>query len=134
MRTASMSRRASGSRMAARYRENRRNRTGYRFWVSGLASPFVTFGERAAEFLEAVALGEAGKIQGVMNAAFGELYAPGGGEAPAWAEVAKLRAPYRYGDLPTGVITITSGVDVQKNRLIYVVRGWGARGTSWLLE
>src|SRR3954449_7150180 len=32
------------------------------------------------------------------------------------------------------VILITAGVDVQKNRLEYVVRGWGARATSWLLE
>jgi phage terminase large subunit GpA-like protein len=26
------------------------------------------------------------------------------------------------------------GVDVQKNRLIYAIRGWGARATSWLIN
>src|SRR6185369_17117890 len=104
------------------------------FWISGLASPFVTFGERAEEYLTAVRSGDPSEIKAKVNAAFGELYAPGGGDAPAWTEVAKLRAPYVMGDLPTGVVLITCGVDVQKNRLIYVVRGWGARATSWLLE
>lgn len=99
-----------------------------------MASPFVTFGERAEEYLAAVRSGDPAEIKAKINAAFGELYAPGGGDAPAWTEVAKLKAPYRYGDLPTGVVLITCGVDVQKNRLVFVVRGWGARATSWLLD
>lgn len=94
----------------------------------------MTFGERAQEYLTAVRSGDPGEIKAKINAAFGELYAPGGGDAPAWTEVAKLRMPYSYGELPIGVVLITMGVDVQKNRLVYVVRGWGARATSWLLE
>jgi phage terminase large subunit GpA-like protein len=35
--------------------------------------------------------------------------------------------------VPEGVLFITAGIDVQKNRLIYVVRGWGARQESWLI-
>ena len=57
------------------------------FWVSGLASPFVSFGERICVYLEAVAMGDQAEIQQSINAGFGELYTPGGGEVPEWAEI-----------------------------------------------
>ena len=103
------------------------------FWASGLASPFKTFGERAEAFLTAVQSGEREKVQTAINAGFGELWAPGGGDVPEAAEVHRLKLPYRMGDVPAGVIVLTAGVDVQKNRLVFVVRGWGTRGTSWLI-
>jgi phage terminase large subunit GpA-like protein len=52
------------------------------FWVSGLASPFVTFGQRAENYLAAVRGGSQDKIQTAINAGFGELFSPGGGDAP----------------------------------------------------
>ena len=104
------------------------------FWVSGLASPFVTFGERAARFLEAKASGDQTKLQGVINTGFGELWAPGGGDVPEWAEVAAHKSPYRSGEVPAGVKLLTMTVDVQGNRLVFVIRGWGAGSTSWLIS
>lgn len=104
------------------------------FWVSGLASPFVTFGQRAEAFLNAALTGETDKIQTVINAGFGELWAPGGGDAPEVMEVHRLKIPYKRGDVPNGVVAITAGIDVQKNSLYFVVRGWGHRGTSWLIQ
>lgn len=104
------------------------------FWVSGLCSPFVTIGERAEAFVEATLSGDQGKIQGVINTGYGELWAPGGGDVPEWTEVAKLRQPYRLGDLPAGMVTLTIGVDVQKNGLYYAIRAWGARASSWLVD
>ncbi len=103
-------------------------------WVSGLASPFVTFGERASAWLEAAESGDPEQIQGVINTGFGELFSPGGGDAPEWTEVAALRQPYPFRDVPAGAVFLTCGVDVQKNRLVYVIRGWGARQESWLTE
>lgn len=103
------------------------------FWVSGLCSPFVSFGERASAYLEAKASGDQEKLQTVINTGFGELWAPSGGDVPEAAEVAKLRQPYRLGDLPAGVVHLTCGVDVQANRLIYAIRAWGPRATSWLV-
>jgi len=104
------------------------------FWVSGLASPFVTFGQRAENYLAAVRAGSSDAIQTALNASFGELYAPGGGEAPAWAEVAEHRGEYAMGELPSGAGILTMTVDVQKTRLIYLIRGWGVRATSWLID
>ena len=42
--------------------------------------------------------------------------------------------PYQPGSLPSGVVLVIAAVDVQADRLIYVVRGWGARATSWLID
>ena len=104
------------------------------FWTSGLCSPFVAFGELAEAFLEATRAADPERIKGIINQGFGELWAPGGGEAPELSAVHRLRMPYRSGDVPDGVRVLTAGVDVQKNRLVYVVRGWGARATSWLIQ
>lgn len=104
------------------------------FWVSGLASPFVSFGERAEAYLKALASGETDKVQTAINAGFGEVYTPGGGDVPEWQEVAKLKAPYPARSLPDDAVFLTAGVDVQKNRLPFVIRGWGPRATSWLID
>lgn len=104
------------------------------FWVSGLASPFVTFGQRAEGYLTALATNEAAKIQTAMNAGFGEVFAPGGGDVPEWQEVARLAAPYAAKSVPIEAILLTAGVDVQGNRLVFVIRAWGARQTSWLVD
>jgi phage terminase large subunit GpA-like protein len=104
------------------------------FWVSGLASPFVTFGQRAENYLAAVREGSQDKIQTAINAGFGELFSPGGGEVPEWAEVAEHRGEYGRGDLPSQTVYLVMTVDVQQNRLVYVIRAWGARATSWLID
>lgn len=102
-------------------------------WCSGLASPFKTFGDRAEALLTAQRSGEAAKIQTAMNAGFGEVFTNDGGDLPEW-EAIKLRAePYRPGTVPLEAIYLTIGIDVQKNRLVYVVRAWGGRATSWLI-
>lgn len=102
-------------------------------WCSGLASPFVTMGERAEALLTAQRSGEAAKIQTAMNAGFGEVFSDDGGDLPEW-EAIKLRAePYMPGNVPLEAIYLTFAGDVQKNRIVYGVRGWGARATSWLV-
>ncbi|QPC88649.1 terminase [Mesorhizobium sp. NBSH29] len=108
------------------------------YWASGLASPFKTWGDRAAKYVEAVRTRDHATIQTVMNGDFGELYAPGDGDVPEWQEVARLRdvldEPYRLGEVPDGVKVLVMTVDVQKSRLIYTIRGWGAEATSWLVD
>lgn len=104
------------------------------FWASGLASPFVSFGARAEAFLKAKESGDQQEVRTVINAGFGELYAPAGGDAPEWLEVQRLVLPYARRRVPDGVIYLTVGVDVQGDRLIYVIRGWGLRQESWLID
>jgi phage terminase large subunit GpA-like protein len=104
------------------------------FWVSGLCSPFVSFGQRAEDYLKAVRLVDPERIRTAINAGFGELYAWGGGEAPEWAEVASHKSEYARGELPSGALFLVASIDVQVNRLIYCIRGWGVRAASWLVD
>lgn len=103
------------------------------YWVSGLCSPWRTFGARAAAFLSAVRAGDQDAVQVAMNTGLGELYRLGG-DAPDWQIVANLRDGRAAGVLAPEVRVLTCCVDVQKNRLVYAVRGWGINFESWLIE
>ena len=102
------------------------------FWVSGLASPWRTFGRAAQLWLEAHRSGDPARRQAVKNTAFGELWTLKG-DAPDWDKVWSLRGGYQSDTVPDGVRLVTAGVDVQKDRLYCVVRGFGAQGESWLI-
>lgn len=108
--------------------------TTWSIWVSGLCSPFQTFGDRAADYLTAIASGDHDKIQTTFNACFGEVYGAVEGQARDWTEVYALRDQRHYGDVPDEAKVLTAGVDVQGNRLVYSVRAWGAGQTSWQVE
>ena len=103
------------------------------FWISGLMSPWVTWGELAEKWLTAVHSGDPERIQAVLNTKFGELYSVAG-DAPPPDVVRGLRQPYQIGDLPAGILRIFMGVDVQKDRLVWVMRGFGVDMESWLLD
>lgn len=103
------------------------------FWVSGLMSPWQSFGDLAAKFVRAVRAGDQDRIRAAINTGFGELYAFKGDALPA-ESVRACCGAYKTGEIPDGVKGITCGVDVQKNRLVYVVRGWGYSAESWLLD
>lgn len=103
-------------------------------WCSGLASPFVTFGERAEALLTAQRTGEASKIQTAMNAGFGEVFVQDTGDLPEWEAIKSRGEPYKQGSVPLEAIFLTCGIDVQKSRLVHVTRGWGARAGSWLIR
>jgi len=104
------------------------------FWVSGLCSPFRTFGQRAEDLVTALNGGDGDTIQTIVNSRFGECYLNRGGDAPDWAEVKSHQGIYERGTVPDSVIHLVLTVDVQKNRLVWLARGWGARGESWLID
>jgi phage terminase large subunit GpA-like protein len=105
------------------------------FWVSGLCSPWKTWGERAAEFVAATRSGDPGQIQAVINTGFGELFSIAGKALP-WEDLLPLKLDsYKLGDVPEGVAYLVCTVDVQKYRLLHEVRGWSASGLeSWLID
>lgn len=109
--------------------------TTFSLWVSGLCSPWRSWTELARRYLAAVESGDPERIQAVVNTGAGELYSVSG-EAPPWEAVAELRMDYVTGEVPEGVSDVFLTVDVQKDRLVFVVRGWqrGRGMRSWLLE
>ena len=102
-------------------------------WVSGLCSPFKTFGDRAERYLAALATNEPAKVQTAINAAFGEVAIQATGDTPDHDAIAAKRIGHAEGTIPPGVVVLLAAVDVQKHRLIVAVRGFGANGTSWLV-
>ncbi|HAS6050373.1 TPA: terminase [Vibrio vulnificus] len=107
----------------------------FSIWVSGLCSfsSKKSYGFLARKLLQALRSGDPNKILTVYNTGFGEVYAVTG-EAPEWEEVYALRSTYAIGEVPDGVEVLICTVDVQKNRLVYVVRGWMAGMSSRLIE
>lgn len=101
------------------------------FHISELYSPWSSFGRMAAAFVKAKAAPETLKTW--INTALGETWVERG-EAPPWERVLEQRADYESGSVPDGVIALSAGVDVQKNRLVYVVRGFGEEMFSALIE
>jgi phage terminase large subunit GpA-like protein len=106
------------------------------YWCSGLASPFVTIGERVAVRVEAQQSGDDAMVQQAFNAGFGELYSPGGGEVPEWMEIKEksAKATYKRGEVPEDVLYLTLACDVQRHSIPWAIRGWGARASSWLIN
>lgn len=103
------------------------------FRVSGLASPWRSFGEAAKQWVEAARSREPEAMQAVKNTVFGELWRMKG-DAPEVSLVQTLRGGYRSDELPAEARVITAGVDVQKESLYFSVRAWGVNSTSWLLR
>lgn len=103
------------------------------FWVSGLHSPWRSYGHRARSLNGAKKSKKPAREQGVINTQFGEVYKPKGA-APDWNNLKEHCSGYMLGEVPDGVRAITCGVDVHATRLNYVVRGWGVGYESWLLD
>lgn len=101
------------------------------FHINELYSPWVAFGDTAAAFMDAKRSPET--LQTWVNTALGETWVERG-DAPKYENVLAMRAEYKSREVPAGCLLLTAGVDVQKNRLIYVVRGWGYGMASWLIE
>jgi len=103
------------------------------FWISGLASPWVTFGEIASIMIAAYRSGDNDRIQAEINTWCGELFKIQG-DAPPWSDVYDTRKDYPPNQIQPGVQFLTLGVDVQKYGLYYVVRGWGIASESHLID
>ena len=103
------------------------------FWVSGICSPWRSFGELARDWITAARSHDQETIKAVLNTRFAETFKMRG-EAPEVSTVMNLRGAYRSDELPAGTQKISCGVDKQKDRLFYVIRGWGNGATSWLIR
>lgn len=98
------------------------------YHINALYSPWVTWAELAAEWLEAQ--GDPGKLQVFINTALGETWEDRGGALdPATIEA---RPRFNPEKVPAGVGVLTCGVDVQDDRLEALLWGWGRGEESWV--
>jgi phage terminase large subunit GpA-like protein len=104
----------------------------FRIWSAYSYSPNATWGQIASEFVEANALGPE-KLRTVVNTTLGETWHERG-EAPDYQRLYQRRESYEIATVPAGVLIITAGVDVQRDRLVFEVVGWGEDRQSWSID
>lgn len=100
------------------------------FHINEIYSPWVTFAEMVANFLEAKMLPETLKTW--VNTSLGETWEERG---EAIDEDGLLARRENYGpEIPLQVLILTAGIDVQDNRLEIEVLGHGQHGETWSIE
>lgn len=104
----------------------------FHIWAAYSLSPNATWGQIAVEFLEAKAGGPE-KLKTFVNTTLGETWKERG-EAPDWERLQQRRESYAIGTVPAGVVVLTAGVDVQKDRFVYEVVGWSPNKESWSVD
>lgn len=104
----------------------------YHLWSALSYSPNSTWGQIAARFLKAKR-GGTEKLKTFINTDLGETWKERG-DAPDWERLYQRREPYKIGTVPDGVVVLTAGVDVQKDRFVYEVVGWAPNKESWSID
>jgi terminase, large subunit len=116
-----------------RYRlESGRGHASFHLWAAYSSSPNAAWPQLAAEYVRAVRGGVMTQ-KTYVNTVLGRSWKEAG-EAPAYEPLLKRREPYKIGTAPDGVLFLTAGVDVQKDRLVYEVVGWGESKASWSID
>lgn len=101
------------------------------FHLNSIYSPWISFGDVAAAFLEAKPFRE--KLRNFINGWLGEPF-----DDQAVSEQDKKLHQCQWtnerGIVPEEAQLITASVDVQKDHFWWVVRAWGERITSWQVD
>lgn len=100
------------------------------FKINELYSPFTTWGDMAADFLEAKKFRDT--LQVFVNTRLGETWEDEGDKLE-FDDISFKREEYEW-QVPTGVLILTAGVDVQGDRLECEIVGWGIDNESWSIE
>lgn len=104
----------------------------FHIWAAYSMSPNASWGHLAREFAEASKQGPE-KLKTFVNTALGETWKEKG-EAPSWERLYNRREKYLIGSVPDGVIRLTAGIDVQKDRFVYEVVGWAPNKENWSVD
>lgn len=102
------------------------------FWINELYSPWVSWAEMVANFLEAKKLPDT--LKTFINTSLAETWdqdREGDGVSPD--AVADRVEEYRA-EVPSGVYMLTASVDVQDDRLEVEVLGWGLDRETWSIQ
>lgn len=107
---------------------------GVHVWTA--YSPQRAWADVVREFENAHAAlkkGEAGPMQLFINETLGETWELAGERTDEHALQARAE-PYRLCTVPPGVLALTTGVDVQRDRWELAVYGWGRGLESWVID
>lgn len=92
---------------------------------------YPAFADIAREWEQAQ--GKPKKLKVFVNTVLGETWEERG-EAPDHERIYERREDYTRGKAPAGVLFITAGVDIQKDRIETYLWGWGRGDQCWLID
>lgn len=104
---------------------NLRRRTG--FGLNAIYSPWIRFGDVAAEFMTSKSSPE--ELMNFINSWLAECWENTQVKLSS-DKVLDKKSGYEEGIVPDRTILLTGGVDVQKDRFYYTIRAWGENMTS----
>lgn len=99
------------------------------FKINQLYSPFVSWGTMVTDWLDACR--STAKLEVFTNTVLGQVWKPV--EQIEYEQLDWRVEPYPA-EVPPGVLVLTAGVDVQKNRLECEIVGWGKGNESWSID
>ncbi|MBW7057534.1 phage terminase large subunit family protein [Paracoccus bogoriensis] len=103
------------------------------FHINGLYSPlgWLSWEEIARRWEQAQ--GNDAALKTIKNTVLGETWQERG-EAPDWQRLYDRREDWKLGAAPEGVLILTAGADVQRDRIEIDIWGWGRNLESWLVD
>ncbi len=101
------------------------------FWINAIYSPWKTFSDIAAEFLDCE--GRPELLMNFVNSWLAEVWEEKALETTE-KRILRLKMDYKPMTIPDGAVVLTSGVDVQKDHFYYTIRAWGLYEESWLVR
>lgn len=104
----------------------------FHIWAAYSYSPNASWAQIAEEFVAASKAGPE-QLRTFVNTILGETWTERG-EAPDWQRLYHRRERYPVSTVPDGVRFLTAGVDVQRDRLVFEVVGWGDDRQSWSVD
>lgn len=102
------------------------------YHINALYSPWVNLCDLVGEFADVMKKRDRQGLMEFINLKLGEPWEEVSPEADRWERLHRRREYYPADDvLPDGVLLLTAGVDVQRDRLECTVYGWGMGRECW---
>lgn len=103
------------------------------YHLSALYAPlgWISWGDIARQFARVHKQPEKHRV--FVNTVLGEVWTEKG-EAPEWKRLYDRREAYGVRTAPDGVLFLTAAADVQHDRILVEVVGWGRDKRSWSIE
>ena len=103
------------------------------YHINSLYSPWVNLCNLVEEFTTATKTRDKAGLQEFINLKLGEVWEEIAVGEDDWEHLHRRRQYYEC-EIPKGVLILTAGVDVQRDRLECTLVGWGLDKESWGLE
>lgn len=101
------------------------------YHCNALYSPWVNLHDLVEEFLRCTESQDRHGLMEFVNLKLGEPWTMRSPNAGEWKQLYERREPYPEEHLPDGVLLLTAGVDIQRDRVEATIYGWGRDWECW---